>query len=199
MTGITSVDDMLAKAKVNADRVMAGKQPGMSKVAQMIAQMEAGGAKDSVTLSPVAKLLQKNEGTKPTNDKSYEEQEWFINAKISQLRSQIHTYSNVPGLDPSGEIMASLEKEVYTLVNKQMESLKKTDEAAKEAQEKLKKLEAERAAALPTADDMLSRVKSAIGGKKVAAFQPTTQATTDKDKAVEDMLKKVGAKVDKTV
>ncbi len=155
---IPSVEDLLARAKAAA--ATKKSTAGLSKVQQFLAGTEI---QDTVQLSPVAKLLQ-GQSSSAAKKTPYTEQDWYINAKVSQLKGQISLYSTLPGLDPSGAIMDSLTKEVNALVSGQQAKLKaSTDEAAKK-QEELKKLEAEKADAPKNADALLKNAQNRANG-----------------------------------
>lgn len=147
-------------------------------------------------LSPVQKLIkqQQEEAARykvGTDDEPYTEQDWYINAKVAQLKGQIYTFSNFPGLDPSGAIMDSLTKEVNDLVSKQQAKLKKSQDEAAKKQAELDALEEAKKNAPLTADQLLERAK------KRAAGEPIEEELSD---AVKKLLEKSkGAVVDKTV
>lgn len=187
---------MLKNAQAAAAAKLAGKNTGLSKVQQMLAGRE--NPTDTVELSPVAKLLQQSQSSATEKPKPYTEQEWYVTAKIAQLKGQIYTYSNLPGLDPSGMIMESLTKEVNDLVTQQQKALKETQVKADEAKKKLDEQKAAEAKAkeIPDVETMLKRAKSGATGAYVPSYESTIQTDSAKDKAVEAMLKKVGAKID---
>lgn len=148
------------------------------------------------TLSPVQKLVkqQQDEAARykvGTDSEPYTEQDWYINAKVAQLKGQIYTYSNFPALDPSGAIMDSLTNEVNELVGKQRAKLKKSTDEAAAKQAELDKIELEKKNAPMTADVMLERAKLRSEGKELPVeISKEVQAMLDKSK---------GALVDKTV
>ncbi len=174
---VLSVEDLLARSKAAAASKSAAK--GGSKIEQMLAGREES---DTVDLSPVARLLQK---TAPDKAKQtpYTEQDWYINAKVAQLKAQIYTYSNLPGLDPSGAIMDSLTKEVNELVMKQQKKLRDSSAEAAKKQAELDAAQKAKADAPMSADEMLKRAKNRASG-----IEPTTpiskeaQALLDKSK-----------------
>ena len=182
---------MLNNAKAAAAAKAAGKNAGLSKVQQMLAGVEL----DTVELSPVAKQLAADAKAKPSST-PYTEQDWYVKAKISQLRSQIEIYSNLPGLDPSGAMMNSLTQEVNELVQKQQADLAETNRKADEAKAKLAAQEAEKklAASIPTVEQMLKRASGGAAGEDVVPFEETI-VDKEKEAAVAAMLKKVGANV----
>lgn len=188
---------MLNNAAKAAAAAAAGRKTGGSKVEQLLAGRDT--ATDTVSLSPVAKLLssQKTEAAKTATP--YTEQDWYIKAKVAQLKSQIEIYSNLPGLDPSGGMMDSLTKEVNALVQKQQAALKETTDKADAAKAKLAEQEAAKklAESIPTADQMLKRAKGGASGEKVVPYEQTI-VDKEKEAAVNAMLKKIGAKVNTT-
>ena len=163
-TTLFSVEDLLARSQAAAE---AGSTKGMSKIQQMIAAMESGTDQDSVDLSPVARLLQQQTAVKTETSTPYTEQDWYINAKVAQLQGQLNMYSTLPGLDPSGAIMQSLETEIYALVESQQAKLKESQDAAAEKQAQLDKLEADKANAPKSAEDMLKRADMVASGQSL--------------------------------
>lgn len=192
MTDIVSVEDMLNNAKAAAAAKAAGQKAGLSKVQQMLAGVEL----DTVELSPVAKQLAATEKAKPSST-PYTEQEWYVKAKISQLRSQIEIYSNLPGLDPSGSMMNSLTAEVNALVKKQQDELAETNRKADEAKAKLAEQEAAEklAKSIPDVETMLKRAKGGAAGEELPTYESTVNVDKEKEAAVAAMLKKIGANV----
>lgn len=150
----------------------------------------------TANLSPVQKLIkqQQEEAARykvGTDDEPYTEQDWYINAKVAQLKGQIYTYSNFPGLDPSGAIMDSLTQEVNELVGKQQAKLKKANEEAAAKQAELDRIEEEKRNAPLSAEDLLARAKLRAEGK-----EPEAELSDEVKKLLE---KSKGALVDKTV
>lgn len=157
---VLSVDDLLARAKAAAASKSSAR--GGSKIQQMLAGRED--AADKVDLSPVGKLLAEKAAKSKTSETPFTEQDWYINAKVAQLKGQIYTYSNLPGLDPSGAIMDGLTREVNDLVSKQQAKLKKSNEEGAAAQAKLdaqKKAEAE---APISVEKLLENAKNRVNG-----------------------------------
>lgn len=185
---VLSVEDMLARSKAAAESKASAA--GGSKIQQMIAAMENVGQTDTVNLSPVAKLLKTTETSK-SDSVPFTEQEWYINAKVAQLKGQIQMYSTLPGLDPSGAVMDSLTEEVNALVKSQQDKLAKSQAEAKEKQDQLEKLEQERANAPMSAEAMLKKVKNQVDG---------VAETKELSKDVQAMLDKLktGSVVNKT-
>ncbi len=186
---------MLSNAKAAAAAKAAGKKAGLSKVQQMLAGVEL----DTVELSPVAKQLAAQAKAAPSNT-PYTEQEWFVKAKISQLRAQIEIYSNLPGLDPSGSMMNALTSEVNALVKKQQDDLKATNAKADEAKAKLAAQEAAEklAKSIPDVETMLKRAKGGASGEELPSYESTVNVDKEKEAAVAAMLKKIGANVNTT-
>jgi hypothetical protein len=162
---VLTVEEMLARSKAAAEAKSSAK--GGSKIQQMIAEMEKNVDQDSVDLSPVARLLKSQQQDKTKTETPYTEQDWYIRAKVAQLKSQIEIYSNLPGLDPSGGVMDALTKEVNELVGKQQAKLKKSQDEAAAKQAELDKLNAEKANAPLSVDDMLKRAKLRSEGKDI--------------------------------
>jgi hypothetical protein len=158
-------------------------------------------------LSPVQQLLnqQKAASTSASSDSSssstatsnsYEDQDWYITAKVAQLKGEINTYSNLPGLDPSGSIIDSLTKEVNDLVAKQQKKLKAAQDEAAAKQAELDKQTKQAAldAQHPSVDTMLQRAKDGANGATVTAYAPpdTSKGASDgKVISSDDMLAKV--------
>ncbi|MFN3827002.1 MAG: hypothetical protein ACK4NR_05180 [Micavibrio sp.] len=144
--------------------------------------------------SPVQRLLKQQQEAadrlKQGSDEPYTEQEWYINAKVAQLKAQIYTYSNFPGLDPSGAIMDSLTAEVNDLVGKQQAKLKKSQDEAAAKQAELDRLEEERKNAPISAEELLERAKLRAEGK-----EPASELSDEVKKLLE---KSKGALVDTT-
>lgn len=181
---ILSVDDMLANAKAAA----ASKSTrGLSAVGKLLAGREES---PTANLSPVERVLYEKEHSGPPKQELYTEQDWFIKARVAQLKGQIQLYSNLPGLDPSGAIMDSLTKEVTDLVKKQADKLKTLNA---DAQKKQAELDAKKAAEYKglSAEDMLKRTKALVAGTDL----PLSAADKAKSDAADALLKKIGAKV----
>lgn len=180
---IASVEDMLARAKAAA--ATKGSTAGLSRVQQMLAGTETT---DTVTLSPVAKLLQSS--STAAKKTSYQDEDWFIKARVAQLKGDIALYSTLPGLDPSGAMMESLTQEVNALVTSQQKKLKAATAESDKKQAELDRIEKEKADAPMSADEMLKGAKNRVDG-----VAPVTTVST----AVQAMLDKVkGSVVNKT-
>src|SRR5262245_29249720 len=115
---VLTADEMLANAKAAA----AANSTPKSAVEKLLAEHPEG-SQDTVSLSPVAKLLASQQ-TSTTKKTDYTDEDWYLKAKISQLKGQIGLYSTLPGLDPSGGVMDNLTKEVNKLITKQQNKLK---------------------------------------------------------------------------
>lgn len=182
---IFSAEDLLARSKAAVES--RGSTTGMSKIQQMLADRESG---DTVELSPVARLLQARQAEQSRAPEPYTEQEWFINAKVAQLRGQIELYSNLPGLDPSGEYMKALEKEVIDLVRAQQKKIAAADAEAKKKQAELDAIEQERLNAPLSADELLKRAKLRAEGKPLS-----TELSAEVKKLLENSEKLVNKTV----
>ncbi|MCM2343771.1 MAG: hypothetical protein NDJ24_04345 [Alphaproteobacteria bacterium] len=151
---------------------------------------------NTASLSPVQRLIKQQEDEAArykvgTDDEPYTEQDWYINAKVAQLKGQIYTYSNFPGLDPSGAMMDSLTAEVNELVGKQQAKLKKANDEAAAKQAELDRLEEEKRNAPISVEDLLARAKLRAEGKEPEAeLSDAVKKLLDKSK---------GALVDKEV
>ncbi len=151
--------------------------------------LAAAGMLACLAAQPASAQSQTAEATKKATP--FTEQEWYINAKVAQLKGQIYTYSNFPSLDPSGAIMDSLTNEVNELVGKQQAKLRKANAEAAAKQAELDKLEEEKKNAPMTADQLIERAKLRAEGKEPQeAISKEVQALLDKSK---------GAIVDQTV
>jgi hypothetical protein len=185
---------MLNNAAKAAAAAAAGKKlAGLSKIQQMLVGRED--SSDTVELSPVAKALQAKQKQAAKTETPYTEQDWYIQAKVSQLRAQISIYSNLPGLDPSGAIMDALQKEVVDLAQKQQAKVAEQDKAAKEAQDKLAEQDKQKALAaeIPDVDTLLKRANAGAKGEYVPSYASTI-ADKEKSDAADQLLRKIGAK-----
>ena len=124
-------------------------------------------------ISPAASSLTTD---KPAAPVPYTQQDWYIQAKVTQLKGQISLYSTLPGLDPGGSIMQSLTKQVNDLVNQQKAKLKAADDKAAAAQ---KQLDAANAAKDQTTSSgaLLSKVQ---GGGSSAPLSDAVNALLQK-------------------
>ena len=188
---ILSVDELLANAK--AAVASRGSTRGLSAVGKLLAGREES---KTANLSPVERVLYEQEQSKPKQTEPYTEQEWFIKARVSQLKAQIALYTNLPGLDPGGGMLEGLGKEVTDLVKKQQAAIKKVSDEATAKQAELDKKNAAAYKGL-TAEQMLKRLDAISSGGVVPEFN-LSEADKKKNAAVEAMLKKVGATVNQT-
>jgi|GEM_PF-2707384 len=164
---VFSVDELLARSKKAVETKQAA---GGSKIQQMLAGR--ADPQDTVQLSAVEKLTQAR--AKSVVKESYFDSEQYMNQKVSQLKQQIATYSQLPGLDPSGAVMDGLTREVNEIVTKQQKKLKDSQAAAAAKQAELDK--ANRFKDLKTVDQLLAGSKS--GATK--AISDGAQALLDK-------------------
>ena len=171
---VLSADEMLANAKAAA--AASASSSSKSKVEQLLAGRDPS---DTVQLSTVAKLL----ATKATAaaKESYFDSENYLTTKVSQLKAQIATYTNLPGLDPSGGVLDSLTDEVNKLVNKQKAKLKETTDAAAAKQKELDE-QNKNAYKGVSSKDMLNRSKTlaTTGSLPDEAISAEAQALLDK-------------------
>lgn len=183
--GIPSVDEMLAKAKAAA--ATRGNSKNLSAVQKLLAGREES---PTANMSPLQRLLYEQQQSKPKQQEPYTEQDWFIKARVAQLKGQIELYTNLPGLDPSGAIMEGLGQEVTALVKKQADKIKTLNA---EAQKKQAELDAKKAAEYKglSADDMLKRTKALVAGTDL----PLSGVAKAKSDAADALLRKIGAKV----
>ena len=109
---------------------------------------------------------------------SWQDQDWYLKAKVAQLKGQINTYSTLPGLDPSGAIMDSLTKEVNELIKKQQAKLKASQDEAAAKQAELDKQTAQNKldAQIPSVELALQRAKDKANGITVAPYTPPDPA-----------------------
>lgn len=172
--GPLTPEEMLARSAKNVSSGNTSKPK--SAVEKLLAERETP-LEDQVDISPVQRLLNEREAKAKEKAIPYTEQDWFLQLKINQLRAQLATYSSVPGLDPTGAAMSSIEAEIRDIISKQQatlqESLKKADEAkAKLAeQDRLKALEG------PSPEELLAAVQ---GTAPKATISKEAQALLDK-------------------
>lgn len=192
---ILSVDELLSRS---AAAVKSGRtnNKNLSAVQKLLAGRED--PEDTVELSPVARLLQEQEARDPSNQESYFESDAFLQAKVSQLRGQIATYSTLPGLDPDGSAMAGLTQQVNAIIQLQQDRLRETNEEAAAKQKELdeKNAEAARLASIPTAEQLLERAAARVNGEDVAPFGAETAEDRVNDPAVEALLRRSREAVD---
>ena len=118
-----------------------------------------------------------------TTSTNYQDQDYFITAKVAQLKSQLALYQAVPGLDPDGSIQDSITNQANQLVAKQQAKIKASQTAAAAQQAILDKQNAEAAlnAKIPTVDELLARSKSRANGEAVGVYQPASATATGDD------------------
>ncbi len=137
-------------------------------------------------LSPVQKMLKLQQEEAARNKVSsdpYTEQDWYVNAKVAQLKGQINLYSNLPGLDPSGAIMDGLTEEVNALVKKQQDKLKASQAEAAKKHAELDRIEEEKKNAPLSAEQLIERAKLRAEGKPLSTeISKEAQALLDKTK-----------------
>lgn len=155
-----TVEELLARSKSQADAARAGRAgAGASEVEKLLAGREDD--VDSLNLSPVQKLLQRQqeEADRISNVESYFESEEFLRVKITQLRGELSFYSNFPGLDPDGSNIARIEQEISAIFEIQAAQQREIEEKAADAQAKQEEVAAASANALPSVDDLLARAR----------------------------------------
>lgn len=144
------------------------------------------------TLSPVQQQLKQSTAATPTGEKkeSFFDSEIYLRAKVAQLKSQINTYSTLPGLDPSGGVIDSLTKEVNELVAKQQAKLKKSQNEAAAKQKELDEANAKKALeeSIPNAEQLLQRSKDRAAGKQVDDWIAPSDKKTGTGSASGDVI-----------
>lgn len=179
-----TADEMLARS---AAAVKSGKTSGkMSAVEKLLA--ENGDPEDTVQLSPVQKILQAKEKAE-SKTKNYFESDDYLRMKVGQLRAQLAVYSNLPGLDPNGAVMAGIEAEIRGIIEKQQATLAESQKTADEAKAKLEEAERLKALALPSPDDLIKRAANRLAG-----IEPETELSAE----VKALLEKSKSNVDTT-
>lgn len=174
-TTIYTAEELLARARAGTSGTDGSDSSGILSANELLSRAskrERGEVvQDKVELSDpansaVQKLVrQQEEAKKKLESKGdYTEQEWYINARVAQLKGQIQIYANLPGLDPSGAVMDALAKEVNELVSGQREKLLEANKKAKEAQDELDRQKAEATAKGPTPEELLRNVKNKLSG-----------------------------------
>jgi hypothetical protein len=161
----------------------------VSPVQKLLDAQKAAASKTSTTTTDA-------DGKTTTKKTDYTDQDWYIKAKVAQLKAQINTYSNLPGLDPSGGVIDSLTKEVNDLVKKQQDKLKasQAEAAAKQAELDKQTKQAALDASHANADTIIQRAKDKVSGVSVAAYtppDPNKGAADGKVISSDEMLAKV--------
>lgn len=178
--GVLSVDEMLARSK---EAVKSGKTTkNMSAVEKLLARRED--PVDTVDLSPVQKLLQRQKSKK--SGESFFESDAYLKMKVNQLHGQLAIYATLPGLDPDGSNMDRIQAEIQAIAQIQqsqfaeIEAKRLEAQAAQQDKDRLKALEG------LSADDMLARL---------SGVAPKEELSSD----VKNLLRNVGASIDLTV
>ena len=175
---VLSAEEMLARASKNV--ATKKTSANMSAVEKLLAQRDTP-IEDTVDISPVQKLLQERTAREEEKAVPYTEQDWFLDLKINQLRSQLALYSTVPGLDSGGAIMAGIEAEIKELYAKQQAQIQESLDKSAEAEEKLAEQERLKALELPSAEELLARVQGTAPKQKLS---DEAKALLDKVKSV---------------
>jgi hypothetical protein len=140
-SSVLSADQLLSLAKTQAGGVgdLNTGAGGLTSPADLLkrAQDAANGIIDPPIVQNISPAASSLTPAKPAAPVPYTQQDWYIKAKVAQLKGQISLYSTLPGLDAGGSIMASLTKQVNDLVNQQKAKLKAADDKAAAAQKKL--------------------------------------------------------------
>ena len=169
---VLSAEEMLARAAAN---VRSGNTTAnQSQVQRLLAQRETP-IEDTVDISPVQKILQQ-QAAEAEETVSYFESDDYLQLKVQQLQGQLAIYSTLPGLDPSGSILSSIEAEIRDLIAGQQEKLNEILERGEDADAQLREQEAARAAELKSADDLLATVR---GENAPDAISDEAQALLD--------------------
>ncbi len=116
----------------------------------------------------------------PAKPVPYTDQDWYIQAKVAQLKGQIALYSTLPGLDPGGSIMDSLTKQVNDLVAKQQAKIKAANDAAAAKQKELDAANANKDKTT-SSNDLLAKVQ---GTAQPPALSDAVQALLNKAQGV---------------
>ena len=176
ISSVLSADQLIALSQTQVGGVgdLNTGAGGLTSPTDLIkrAQDAANGTPDPPivqTISPAASSLTP---AKPAAPVPYTQQDWYITAKVAQLKSQIAIYSSLPGLDPGGSIMASLTQQVDDLATQQQAKLTASNAKAAAAQ---KQLDAANAAKDQTtsASALLQQVQ---GGAPAAALSDAANA-----------------------
>jgi hypothetical protein len=177
---VLTADQLLSKSLSQATGAIdpnAPNQPGILSPADLLkrAQDAANGIIDPPIVQNISASAASLTPPQPPAPVPYTQQDWYITAKVAQLKGLISMYATLPGLDPAGAIMDSLTKEVNDLVNQQKAKLTAANAAAAAAQ---KKLDAANAA----------KDKSTSSSALLANVQGTAKAPAPSD-AVNALLK----------
>jgi hypothetical protein len=161
-SSVLTADQLLSKSRSQATGESDPNAPsadGVLSAADLLKR--AQDAANGIIDPPVKQTISKKASSltqKPAKPVPYTEQDWYIKAKVAQLKGQISLYATLPGLDSSGAIMDSLTKEVNDLVNKQKAKIKAAND---EAAAKQKELDAANANKDKTtsANDLLAKIQ----------------------------------------
>lgn len=163
---VLSAEEMLARAAAN---VRSGNTTAnQSAVQKLLSQRENPLPEDTVELSPVQKILQAQQAEADSVE-SYFESDAFLQLKINQLRGQLALYSTLPGLDPNGGVIAGIEAEIRAIIEEQQATLQATLAEADAKQAELAEQDAARANTLPSADDLLARVRGEAPAEELSS------------------------------
>ncbi len=162
--GVLTPEQMIANAREAAEAARQNRlRPGASEVERLLAERDT--PLDTVQLSPVERILQAREQeAQRAIDNNYFESDEYIQLKVNQLRSQLSIYSNLPGLDPTGGILDSIEAEIREILEKQAADLAESEAAAAEAEARIAEQERERANAALSPEEMLQRAADSVNG-----------------------------------
>jgi hypothetical protein len=181
---VLSVETMLANAKAAAQAKAQGRSTaGMSEVEKLLAKRETP-IEDIVELSPVQKLLQAKE--QESSQGSYFESDDYIRLKVQQLQGQLATFATLPGLDPDGSTMASIQAEIEAIIQIQQADFAEIE--AKQAEAAAEQAEKDRLAALEglSPEDLLANLRGET---------PKEELSND----VKNLLRNVGSTLDLSV
>jgi hypothetical protein len=172
-----TAEEMIARAQKAVETQNAnGAQSAVQKLLAEHGDADA----DTVELSPVAKLLAAKSAQAEQTSTPYTEQDWYLTAKVTQLRGQLETFSTIPGLDPSGSVIDSIGKEINDILAKQQAKLKKTQDDAAAKQAELAKQQANAYQGVSSADMITNAKNAASGIKTEAPISAEAQALLDK-------------------
>jgi hypothetical protein len=172
-----TADEMIARAQKAVETQNAnGAQSAVQKLLAEHGDADA----DTVELSPVAKLLAAKSAQAEQTSTPYTEQDWYLTAKVNQLRGQLETFSTIPGLDPSGSVIDSIGKEINDIIAKQQAKLKKTQDDAAAKQAELAKQQANAYQGVSSTDMITNAKNAAAGIKTEAPISAEAQALLDK-------------------
>jgi hypothetical protein len=144
------------------------------------------------TVNPVQQLLNTEKaatttttstttsGASASDPTDYQDQSWFIEAQVTQLKGELATYEAVPGLDPSGSIQDELATQVNTLVAKvqAQEKAAQASQAAAQAQLTQQQQATLASEAYPSVTELLQRAAARASGQAVGVYVAPTAAST---------------------